>query len=149
MSDARGLASTRWRRLRSLPRTTWVGLALALAALAGLVYTEAVALWPSNPAPAADDRALRGVACPHLREAFEHDRDGDRAAFVRSVETAARVGERSLDRSEQRFGRPERAALELESVVRARGKDGERARLLEVARATCGELGLWGAAPPA
>lgn len=149
MSDVPDLAGAGPQRLRPRPRTTWVGLALALLALGGLVYTEVAALGLSEPEPAAEDRALRGVACPHLREAFDHYRSDDRPAFVRSVETAARAGERALDRSGQRFGRPERAALELESVARKPGEDRERERLFELARATCGELGLWEAPPPA
>lgn len=132
----------------SRPRTAWLGLALAVAALGGLVYTEVVALGLSESEPAAEDRGLRGVSCPHLREAFDHYRRDDKPAFVRSVETAARAGERALDRSGQHFGRPERAALELESVARTPGEDRERERLFELARATCGELGLWGARPP-
>lgn len=133
----------------SRPHTTWLGLALALVALGGLVYTEVVAFGLSEPEAAAEDRALRGVACPHLREALDHYRSDDRPAFVRSVETAARAAERALDHSGQRFGRPERAALELESVAQSAGEDRETERLFELARVTCGELGLWGAPPPA
>jgi hypothetical protein len=118
--------------------------------IVGLLVAGAVAvyLWTSDggsdrPATA---RPQRGVACPHLREAFEQREAGNEVALRRSVGAAARASEEALNRSGQVFGRPEEIAIELQYVL---AEDSNRARkdvamYFAKAQTACEQLERWG-----
>jgi hypothetical protein len=121
-----------------------------IALLAGLIGAALIAgyLWlsdgdesPSRPSAAAAPE--RGVACPQLREAFVHSRNGDEDGLLRSVNAAARAGERALDTSGQSFGRPEEIALELQyALSKIMSIRDRRVRtLLEQAQEACEQPG--------
>lgn len=121
-----------------------------LALVGGLVIGGVVAatLLMSAEGPKPSPRAEppeRGVVCPYLQDAFEQLEDGDAAAFAESVRVAAREGELTLERSGQLFGRPERLALELRSLLVEGGAlpADEAASLLGRAQETCSRLGRW------
>jgi hypothetical protein len=83
----------------------------------------------------------RGVACPHLGEAALKLELGDREGFALSVRRAARVALESLDNSQEVFGVPERAAIELDALL----EDSSPGFLqwLEKASRVCETLDRW------
>jgi hypothetical protein len=130
-----------WRRFaaRSVP---WLVTVVILgAALVQLLSVDASApkrfAAPSPPA--------RGVACPGLQQAEQQLEAGNDAGFVTTVRTAARAGEAALQRSGEIFGRPERLALDLASMLEGGTPphDPDVDRLMTEIRAACRELDRW------
>jgi hypothetical protein len=114
---------------------------IAAVGLAGFLLTRG---GPEQRNAVAPEPPKEGVACPHLRQAFEHYQSGDDEAFHRAVETAARVGEQTLERSGQVFGPPEIAALELDSALAEEGASTAKVEgFLDQAREACTGLGRW------
>jgi hypothetical protein len=130
--------------IANLPWGLKVALAgglIAAVALAGFVSTRG---GPEQRGAAAPEPPQEGVACPHLRKAFEHYQVGDDQAFREAVRTAARVGEQTLQRSGQVFGPPEIAALELDSALAEEGASTAKIEgFLTQARQACTRLGIW------
>lgn len=115
-------------------------------ATAGIVATY---LW-SEPEP--EGRRLeraplateRGTACSSLEDAFLAYRKDDQTVLERTVRLAARQAEETLGKSGQTFGKPERIALEIESLVGS--SDPKTARLDSLfasAAEACRRLGRW------
>jgi hypothetical protein len=77
----------------------------------------------------------RGLTCPHLLQAADASGRGDRLAFSREIQAAAKVAEDTLQTSGEEFGEPERIALELEL-----GQIKNPERLLARAEDVCSEL---------
>ena len=89
--------------------------------------------------------AERGVACPHLHEAFTHSQSGDTGALRRSVDRAAQAGEQALQQSGQTFGRPEEIAIELQYTLTEQpdSAGAETAKYLAQAKTACQRLDQW------
>jgi hypothetical protein len=110
-------------------------------------------LWLSGDDPAGQtagapdtETAERGVACPHLYEAFVHNQAGDLEALRRSVDAAAQVGEEALEQSGQEFGRPEEIAIELHSLGTSGEPDtAQTASFLQQAQSACEAVDRWAA----
>lgn len=96
-----------------------------------------------QPGPAEESPSLQtkpGAVCPHLRQVQEHLGDGTQ--FHASLAAAARLGEQALLGPGTRFGRPERAALELRRVVEDSGSGSpDVGRWLDEGLDACGRLG--------
>jgi hypothetical protein len=130
-------------------RSDRLSLKTAIAVLVGLGMIGIVVGYLAfsdreSDQPSVGDGAQEGVACPHLRDAYDRRLEGKETAVRGAVEAAARAGEAALDRSGQVFGRPEEIALQLEYAI----TEGNRAatnvsRLLENARDACIRLGQW------
>jgi hypothetical protein len=146
------------RGRRSEGRLPWAGgLQLRHVVLvAGIIAAVAIGgyLWLSGDDSSVADEtadapesvvAEKGMACPHLYEAFTHRQAGDAEALRRSVDTAAQVSEQALQQSGQDFGRPEELAIELQYAL---SEDTESTaqgvvRYFDQAREACEEMGQW------
>jgi hypothetical protein len=104
---------------------------LAIAGSVGLFLfrTQGSSQQKEQPAP------TRGGACPLLFQAAAANERGDRVAFSREIEEAAKVAEDTLQTSGEEFGEPERIALELEL-----GQIRNPERLLARAQDVCSAL---------
>jgi hypothetical protein len=128
----------------------WSRRPQTIAFIVGLLVAGAVAvyLWTSDGGSDRPTAASpqRGVACPHLREAFEHSEAGNEVSARRSVDAAARAGEEALNRSGQVFGRPEEIAIELQYVLAEDSKRARKdvARYFAQAQTACEQLERWG-----
>jgi hypothetical protein len=91
---------------------------------------------------ASSDRPARGAACPSLAQAYQLVGDGKMDAFVSTIEEAARVAERTLDRSGQTFGRPERLAIQLSYDIQNARRAAVIAGLQKAAQ-SCLSIGRW------
>jgi hypothetical protein len=120
----------------------WVaGGIIALLCIAALV---AYALTSGGDDRRTAIQVIRGAACDDLIAASAALRSGERDTLNAALSSAADAAIASLQRSDMRFGAPERVALKLESV-RLEAHLSRRARLhimqrLEVARQACRTL---------
>jgi hypothetical protein len=78
-----------------------------------------------------DESIQRGIACPDLEVAAERFAAGDQPGFTAAIQRAGREAEDALQRDGVNFGRPERAALELSSLVSS-GQAPSDARVQEI-----------------
>ena len=123
-------------------RAPWVaGGVIALLGIAALV---AFALTDGGDDRRRAIHVTRGAACDDLMAAEAALRSGERDTLNAALSAAADAAISSLQRSDMRFGAPERVALKLESV-RLEAHLSRRARLhvmqrLEVARQSCRTL---------
>lgn len=121
-------------------------LALGVGLLAGGVVAAALLLRPDGTGTSpATEPAERGVACPYLWDASEQLVAGNETAFVEAVKVAARKAELALGRSGERFGHPEKLALELAFTINARppGTSSRAAKLMADIKEACADLGRW------
>lgn len=120
----------------------WVaGGIIALLCIAALV---AYALTSGGDDRRTAIQVIKGAACDDLNAAAAALRSGERDTLNAALSAAADAAISSLQRSDMRFGAPERVALRLESV-RLEAHLSRRARLhvmqrLEVARQSCRTL---------
>jgi hypothetical protein len=122
---------------------TAVGILIGLGVISAVVG-YLVLSGDGSQQPAAAPTPKRGVACPHLRKAYEQRLGGNEDAASTSVRAAARAGEAALDKSGQAFGRPEEIALELEyAISNGHAPATDVSTLLEHARDACRRLGRW------
>lgn len=119
---------------------------LAGAVITGLVLANLFSVDTRGPSPSATrSPPVRGIACPDLQQAAAELEAGNDSEFVRVVDAAVRTGLAALQRSGEIFGRPEKLAVDLASIVqagapaRARGLD----RIMSQIRAACSKLDRW------
>jgi hypothetical protein len=120
-----GAGRVRWRSI-----VTVLGV-LAIASSVGLFLFRTQGSNQQNEQLAP----TRGGACPLLLQATDANERGDRAAFSREIEEAAKVAEDTLQTSGEEFGEPEHIALELE-LCKIRNPE----RLLARAQDVCSAL---------
>jgi hypothetical protein len=112
--------------------------ALAIATLVGFLRDPGE---PRRSGPAKIE-VVRGTACALLAQAARALDAGDEDALAASVREASRVAERTLERSGQTFGIPERTAIQLWYDV-GDGNDAAIASGLDRAARACSSLGAW------
>lgn len=95
-------------------RSALIAVAVAVAA----AVTISVVLTRDDPDPRRTrEPPVRGLACPDLARAVAAMRRGDLEGARAAVVDAARVSQRVLGRSGERFGPPERLALRLITLI--------------------------------
>lgn len=83
----------------------------------------------AQPEESPSGSIVKGVSCPHLREAATLFAADDHEGFVAAIERAGREAEDALQRDGVVFGKPEQLALELSFLVtRDEGSSDARVR---------------------
>ena len=143
-----GAPETSGDRRRQVLRTIGVIVAVAGAVAVAVILMQPEGSRPArtSPTPSPDDTVFRGTACAELHVAVIRREEGDDAGFVAAIVAAGRAGERALQTDGERFGAPERLAIEIAFRVEGDTVEmppGRLTRLLEEAERRCVELGQW------
>jgi hypothetical protein len=107
------------------------GILVVAAAVGSFLYLTQGSDSETESAPPA-----RALACPYLRQAADARERQDQLEYTQSVDRAAQVAERALQKSGEVFGVPERIALELEL-----SREVDVVALLREADNACSRLG--------
>jgi hypothetical protein len=115
-----------------------------IVALLGIAALSSFALSGSEDDPETATQVTSGAACDELTAVAAALRRGNRDSLSAALNAAADAAVKSLQRSDLRFGAPEKVALKIESI-RLEGQLSRRARRevrqrLEVAEQACSRL---------
>ena len=127
------------------PDRSWAPwVAGIIIALLGIAALSAFALSGSEDDRGTATKVTSGAACDELTAVAAALRRGERDRLGAALSTAADAAIESLQRSDLRFGAPERVALKIESI-RLEGQLSRRARQqvkqrLKVAEQACSRL---------
>jgi hypothetical protein len=127
------------------PERSWAPwVAGIIIALLGIAALSTFALSSSEDDPETATQVTSGAACDELTAVAAALRRGKRDRLGAALSAAADEAIKSLQRSDLRFGAPEKVALKIESI-RLEGQLSRRARQrvkqrLEVAEQACSRL---------